>query len=268
MLSSEHIYIYHQSAKASIEAKERDMTELMKSMGSIQRSGQDREEVVTNRLATAESQVVECREKILSLGYEKKSLEEALAVAKATCSTHEITISNLRKEISDSSLGTAEHKSQLQLERDCLSKAEEEVGKERAERIALAAQLNEQLQEHVESEKQLRESMEDVRRTMMEKIQQLEQGNDDKDGEIKKCNEIIAGLKAQQLAWEQSLTEQKAIWDASKEEEIGRLNDEIANLESRLTSEVRRLQNAGMANEAKVQELETIIRQGLLERKR
>ena len=245
------------------------MTELMKSVGSIQRSGQDREEVVTNRLATAESQVVECREKILSLGYEKKSLEEALAVAKATCSTHEITISNLRKEISDSSIGTtAEHKSQLQLERDCLSKAEEEVGKERAERIALAAQLNEQLREHIESEKQLRESMECMRRTMMEQIQQLEQGNDDKDGEIKKCNEIIAGLKAQQLAWEQSLTEQKAIWDASKEEEIGRLNDEIANLESRLTSEVRRLQNAGMANEAKVQELETIIRQGLLERKR
>ena len=242
MLSSEH-YL----------AKERDATELMNSMGSMQRSGQDREEIVSNRLATAESQVVECRERILSLGYEKKSLEEALTKAKTTCSAHE------RKEISDSCLGTtAEHESQLlQLERDCLSKAEEEVSKERAQWIASEAQLNEQLQEHVESEKQLRESREDLRRTMMEKIHQLEQGNDDKDGEIKKCKEVIAGLEAHQLAWEQSLTEQKATWDASKAEEIGRLNDEIANL-----------QNAGMANEVKVQELETSIRQGLLERKR
>ena len=105
MLSSEH-YL----------AKERDATELMNSMGSMQRSGQDREEIVSNRLATAESQVVECRERILSLGYEKKWLEEALTKAKTTCSAHEITIANLRKEISDSCLGTtAEHESQLLL---------------------------------------------------------------------------------------------------------------------------------------------------------
>jgi hypothetical protein len=64
------------------------------------------------------------------------------------------------------------------------------------------------------------------------------------------------------------LSKQKAIWDASKEEEIGRLRDEITNLESRLTTEVRNLQSAGVASAAKVQELEAIIRQGLLERKR
>ena len=244
------------------------MTELMKSVGDIQRSGQDREVVVSNRLALAESQVVECRETILALGYEKKSLEEALEAAKSACSTHEITIASLRKEISETKLGSAHHESQLQLERDMRSKAEEKASEERAERIALAAQLNAQLREHVQSEKQLRESMESMRRNMMEQIHLLSQENENKDGEIKKCNEVIAGLEAHQLSLKKSLSEQKSMLDASKEEEIGRLKGEIANLESRLTSEVKNLQSAGMANEAKVQELEAIIQQGLLERKR
>ena len=146
------------------------MTELMKSVGDIQRSGQDREHELTNRLALAESQVVECREKILALCYEKKSLEEALEAAKSACSVHEITIASLRKEISDSRLGSAQHESALQLERDCLTKAEEKASEERAKRVALAAKLNAQLQEHGESEKQLRESLESMRRNTSEQI--------------------------------------------------------------------------------------------------
>ncbi len=257
-----------QSARESVELKDRDMTELMKSVGDIQRSGQDREVVVSNRLALAESQVVECRETILALGYEKKSLEEALEAAKSACSTHEITIASLRKEISDSRLGSAQHESALQLERDLRSKAEEKAGEERSERIALAAQLNAQLREHIQSEKQLRESMESMRRNMTGQLHLLEQASENKDGEIKKCHEVIAGLEAHQLSLKKSLSEQKSILDASKEEEIGRLKGEIANLESRLTSEVQNLQSAGVASETKIQELEAIIQQGLLERKR
>jgi hypothetical protein len=204
----------------------------------------------------------------VSIQYEKKSLEEALNAVKSTCSAQEVTIASLRKEISESNIGTADHASQLQLERDMRSKAEEKASEERAERIAQAAKLNAQLQEHVESEKQLRASMESMRHSLADQIHLLTEENEDKDGEIKKCNEVIAGLEARQLTWEQSLSKQKAIWDASKEEEIGRLRDEITNLESRLTTEVRNLQSAGVANEAKVQELEAIIRQGLLERKR
>jgi chromosome segregation ATPase len=204
----------------------------------------------------------------VSIQYEKKSLEEALNAVKSTCSAQEVTIASLRKEISESNIGTADHASQLQLERDMRSKAEEKASEERAERIAQAAKLNAQLQEHVESEKQLRASMESMRHSLADQIHLLTEENEDKDGEIKKCNEVIAGLEARQLTWEQSLSKQKAIWDASKEEEIGRLRDEITNLESRLTTEVRNLQSAGVASEAKVQELEAIIQQGLLERKR
>ncbi len=58
--------------------------------------------------------------------------------------------------------------------------------------------------------------------------------------------------------WEQSLLEQKAIWNASVEE---KMKNKIANLESSL-------QSVGAEKEAKIQELEAIIQQGLLERKR
>ena len=55
---------------------------------------------------------------------------------------------------------------------------------------------------------------------------------------------------------------------ATKEEEIGRLKGEIANLESKLKSEVDKLENAGIVSQAKVEELEEIIRKGQVERKR
>jgi chromosome segregation ATPase len=252
----------------SVEVKERGMTELMKSVGDIQRSGQDREHDLTNRLALAESQVVECREKILALCYEKKSLEEALEAAKSACSVHEITIASLRKEISDSRLGSAQHESALQLERDCLTKAEEKASEERAKRVALAAKLNAQLQEHGESEKQLRESLESMRRNTSEQIRLLNEENQNKDDEIQKCTEVIAGLEAYQLSLKKSLSEQRSVWEKSKEEEIGRLKEEIDDLKSRLTSEVRNLQSAGMVNATKIQELEAILRQSALERKR
>ena len=84
----------------------------MKSMGSNQRSGQDREEVVTNRLATAESQVVECRVEI------------------STCSAHERTVDDSMKEIS-------ELKSQSQLEPGMSSKANGGVIDEQEQQIEL-----------------------------------------------------------------------------------------------------------------------------------
>ena len=122
------------------------MSKLMKSIGDIQRSSQDREQEVANqrkaaedKAAAAEGQVVECREKLLSLGYEKKSLEEALETSKVSCAAHVNTITSLQTEIAESRINTVQHDTQLQLEKDLRAKAEEKENEERAERIALAA---------------------------------------------------------------------------------------------------------------------------------
>jgi chromosome segregation ATPase len=240
----------------------------MKTIGDIQRSAQDNEKDLAKRLAAAESQAVELREKVILLEFEKKAMEDALDAAKVACSAHESTIARLRQGISESKIGSAHHESQIQHERDLRSKAEEKAGEERAERIALAAQLNAQLREHVQSEKQLRESMEGMQRRLTEQIRLQDQESSNMDDEIKAYKEVITRLEAQQLSLKQTLTEQKSMLDASKEEEIDRLKDEIANLESKLTSEVKNLQSASVASEARVQELEAIIQQGMLERKR
>jgi len=265
----------YQAALETVTKKDSDMSELLKSIGDIQRSNQDREqEVATQRKAAedratvAESQAVKCREQIISLDHEKKTLEEALESSKITCTTHESTITNLQKEIADSKVEHVQNDSQLQLERDLRSKAEEKEAEERAERVALAAQLNAQVQEHATSEKQLRESMESMERTLTEQIRLKEGEATSKDAEIAKCKETITGLEAHQLSLKQSLNEQTSMLSASKEEEIGRLKGEIANLESKLKSEVNKLESAGIVSQAKVEELEEIIRKGQVERKR
>ena len=118
------------------------------------------------------------------------------------------------------------------------------------------------------SEKQLRESMESMQATLTEQIRLKEEEVTSKDAEIAKYKETITGLEAHQLSLKQSLNEQTSMLSASKEEEIGRLKGEIANLETKLKSEVDKLQSAGIVSQAKVEELEEIIRKGQVERKR
>ena len=251
------------------------MSELLQSIDDIQRSGKDREEeaaiqrkAAEERAAAAEGQLVECREKLSSLGYEKKSLEDALDVARTACATHESTIANLQSEIGTSRVEHVEHDTQLQHERDLRSMAEEKANEERAERIALNAQLNAQSREHAGSEKQLRESIKDMERTMMEQIRLKDEETKSKDAEITKYQETITALEAHQQSLKQSLSNQTSMLASSKDEEIGNLKGEIANLESRLRLEVEKLQSTSLVSEAKVQELEEIIRKGQVERKR
>ena len=247
------------------------MSELLQSIDDIQRSGKDREEeaaiqrkAAEERAAAAEGQLVECREKLSSLGYEKKSLEDALDVARTACATHESTIANLQSEIGTSRVEHVEHDTQLQHERDLRSMAEEKANEERAERIALNAQLNAQVREHA----LLRDSMEDMERTMMEQIRLKDEETKSKYAEITKYQETITALEAHQQSLKQSLSNQTSMLASSKDEEIGNLKGEIANLESRLRLEVEKLQSTSLVSEAKVQELEEIIRKGQVERKR
>jgi len=142
--------------------------------------------------------------------------------------------------------------------------AEEKANEERAERIALNAQLNAQSRE----EKQLRESMADMKRTMMEQIRLKDEETKSKDADITKYQETITALEAHQQSLKQSLSNQTSMLASSKDEEIGNLKGEIANLESRLKLEVEKLQSTSLVSEAKVQELEEIIRKGQVERKR
>ncbi|KAL7539620.1 hypothetical protein ACHAXR_011716, partial [Thalassiosira sp. AJA248-18] len=107
-----------------------------------------------------------------------------------------------------------------------------------------------------------------MERTLTEQVRLKDGETKAKVAEIEKCKETITALEANKLSLQEALSEQKTMLDASQEEEIGRLRGEVANLESKLKSEVDKLQSAGIVSEARVWELEEIIRKGQAERKR
>lgn len=258
----------HQTALQALAAKERDMSELMKSIGDMQRSGQDREREIADQCRATETQLAECQKRLISLTHDKKLLEDALDASEATRASHEDDVVALRTEIANSKVEAARRDSRLELERDLLAKAEAKEEDERMERIALEARLDAQLREHASKEKQLRESLDSMEQTLKEKVRVNEEDSRKKQVEVEKCEETIAALEAHRASLELSLSEQRSALDASREEEIGRLRGEIAELESRLRGEAEKFQREGAAGEARVRELEEVIRKGHAERKR
>jgi anion-transporting ArsA/GET3 family ATPase len=81
--------------------KDKDMSELMKSISDVQRIAQDREQEVHQLRKVADDRTLEAEKKVLLLYLEKLSLEKALDEAKANLVTREKTIQELQKHISD-----------------------------------------------------------------------------------------------------------------------------------------------------------------------
>lgn len=248
----------------TVATRERDMSELTKSIGDIQRAGQERErklgvqhKTAEDRAAAAEGQLAECKEKILSLGHEAQFLEKALEESESECAKHKSVIKNLRKEVDQ----LKDETKQLHV---LFAEAEAE-GREGEDRVK---RLDAQLTEHARAEKELRDVMERTERSLTERIFLAKEETKSKDAEIGRMSETIAALEAQRQSLQRSLTEQKSTMDALSEEEIGRLRGEVANLESRLATEAEMMRSVGAANQTRVRELEEAVRQGRVERKR
>ena len=258
----------HQATLEKGKAKDCDMSELMKGITDIQRSGQEREQELSNlrkeaedKAANAEKQARECREKLVALSYEKKSLEDALEAAKSTGISCKSTIQTLQKEITNI-------QAEIVLQKELRSKSEEKEKEERSERIALSAQMVALTQEHALSEVQLRESMDTCERQWSKKYQLVMEDLRSKEIKLQSANKKITGLESQQASLKEALSEQKTVVVASKDEEIGRLKGEVNVMKERLNAEVTKLQSVGMTSEEKVKELEEIIRLGHEERRK
>lgn len=254
-------------------AKDKDLSELTKSIGDIQRSSREREQEVhalkkaaEDRATNAEKQLAEHREKLLVVGYEKKSLEDALEIAKTSCSGNNSLIHSLQKEVADAKVESAQREAALQLEKELRDKAEEKEKDERMERIAISSQMVAVTQEHARSEAQLRESMDSMERRWSEKYALAMEESKQKEEELERCREAITSLEAQQISLKESL--ENALSDSSKEEEIGRLKGEVNVLKDRLKTEICKQVSAGAVSEEKVRELEELIREGQAERKK
>ncbi len=257
-----------QSAVERAATKDKDMSELMKSISDIQRMAQDREQEVHQLRKDAEDRALESEKKVLLLNVENQSLEKALDETKANCVTRENAIQELQQQLSDSKIDSAQFTSQLQLERDLRARSEEKEKEEHNERVALSAQMLAMTKEHSKAETQMRDDMEKLEKSWAEKHSAAVRESVKKDEKLNEFREEITSLMAEQASLKQSLSEQKTALDASKEEEIGRLKGEITVLHERLKSEVENSQSVGVVSAQRVRELEEAIRKSEVERKR
>lgn len=248
--------------------KDKDMSELMKSIGDIQRMAQDREEEVHQLRQFAEDRALESEKKVVSLIAEKQSLEKAMEDTKAGFEARESNVQDLLQQLSESKIESTQLASQLQLERDLRSRSEEKEKEEHNERVALSAQMLTISTEHGRKESQIRDKMEKIEFSWSEKHAAAVRESAEKDERLQKCREEITSLIAKQESLKQALSEQKTALEASNEAENRRLKDEITVLQERLQSEVNRLQSDGIVSAQRVRELEDTIRKSEVERKR
>jgi len=250
------------------EARDRDMSELTKGISDIQRSGLERENEIQNlrkeaeaKAAKAEKIAAETREQFLSLSYEKKSLEQELKALKSAITDHESTIHSLHQDL-------ARAQTEIALEKELRSKAEEKENDERSERIALSAQIVAVTQDHAQSEAKLREAMEIMERDLCQKHREATEEAQEVASELESALDKITVLESQHKSLREALSEQTTVVLATKEEEIGRLKGEVKVLKERLKCEEDKLHSVGLTSEARVNELEDLIRQGEHERRK
>jgi len=259
---------FKQCALERAATKDKDMSELMKSISDIQRTAQDREQGVHQLRKDAEDRALESEKTVLSLNVENQSLEKALEETKAQCATHENTIQELQQHLSESKVESTQYTSQLQLERDLRARSEEKEKEEHNERVALSAQMLAMTKEHSQAETQMRGDMEKLEVSWSEKHAAAVRESAEKDEKLNECREEITTLIAKQASLQQALSEQKTALDASKEEEIGRLKGEITVLQEKLKLEVENLESVGIVSAQRVRELEETVRKSENERKR
>ncbi|EJK53720.1 hypothetical protein THAOC_26780, partial [Thalassiosira oceanica] len=93
----------HETALESISTSDKDRSELARSIGSIQRAGEEREAELSRRLdaaegraAAAEEEAVGLRRRLTDADRERGRLEDALAASREACERHEGAADELR----------------------------------------------------------------------------------------------------------------------------------------------------------------------------
>lgn len=263
------------AASSRAASKDKDMTELMKSINDIQVSAQKREEDANRQRREAENKVSEL-DKALAVtkgelnvfNHERSTLRETLDSAKQERLAALKALDDMKIQVDELKADLNSTMSQLTLEKELRSRSEQKEREERNERIALSAQMVAMTKEHASMETTLNESK-DVMETKWRK--QLEAQEDKfrgKEDELVQAGERIAGLQGEIEALKESLKDEKNAAAAENAEEMSKLASDIEIMKNRLKIEENRSRAMGAASEEKVLALETTIREGQAERRR
>lgn len=264
-----------EAATSRAASKDKDMTDLMKSIQDIQSQAQKREEDANSQRKAAEAKVSEL-EKALAVtkgelnvfNHERSTLKDTLDSAKQERLAALKSLDDMKGTVDELKADLNSTMSQLTLEKELRARSEQKEREERNERIALSAQMVAMTKEHAQMETTLNESKDVMETKWRKEIEAETEKIAAKQKELDAANEKIVGLMGEIEQLKLALKDEKNAAHAENAQEMGKLASEIEILKERLRSEENRSKEMGMASESKVRELEETIREGQAERRR
>jgi len=264
-----------EAANARAAAKDLDMSELMKSISEIQRSGQSREEESNKLRRDAEMKVSELEKSLAEIrgemnvsSHAKSTLSDNLEEAKKELGIAEESLKIMTVRIDSMKTDLNSHQANLTLEKELRLRSEQKESEERHERIALSAQMVAMTKEHAQMGAQLSEASAILEAKWRKKLEVEEQKFTSLGDDVIICKETIAGLEGEIEALKKQLEQEKDSALAESALEIGNLNNELSIMKERFKMEELKILQNDRASEQKVTILEQQIREGQVERRR
>jgi kinesin family protein C1 len=263
------------AAVEKASAKDRDLSELMKSLGDIQRSGMEREETANKKRQEAEAQVtglerslVDTKGELTVLKHEKASIAEGLEKAKKDLDAAETSLKGIREQVDGYKSEISSQAADLKLEKELRTRSELKEVEERNERIAVGAQMVAMTKEHAVMQQQLNEANEVLEVKWRKKMEEKEAMVEAREAELVEAQDLITGLEGEIGSLKEALTHQKSAEAAQHAETVSKLNGEIHLLNAKIKAEEEKLPAARAEFAKERLELENQIREGAAERRR
>lgn len=264
-----------EAAFSRAASKDKDMTDLMKSIKDIQNSAAQREEDANKQRRAAESKVSEL-EKALAVtkgelnvfNHERSTLKDTLDSAKQERMAALQNLDNMKVQVDELKADLNSTMSQLTLEKELRARSEQKEREERNERIALSAQMVAMTKEHAQMEATLNDSRDIMETKWRKQVEEESEKLVVKQQEMNKLQERIVGLQGEIEALKLALKDEKNVAAAENAEQMSKLSAEIEILKERLRSEENRSRELGVSSQNQVDELEKTIREGQAERRR
>ena len=256
-------------------SKDRDLSELMKSLGEIQRSGQSREEEANKLRREAEAKVsdlerslADTRGDISVLTHEKTALSDSLAKAKEELEGAGGSVKELKEQIDGFKAEISTQSAQLALEKELRTRSEQKESEERTERIALSAQMVAMTKEHALMEAQLNEANEILEAKWRKQFNAQETTHSGEGRPLVESLETVTGLEGEIASLKQALSDKKSTEEAQHAEEVSKLNGEISRLQGKVKAEEEKLVAAQAEFAKERADFEAQLREGAAERRK
>jgi len=264
-----------EASSSRANSKDKDMSDLMKSIQDIQKQAQKREEEANKQRRDAEGKVSEL-DKALALtkgelnvfNHERSTLKDTLDSAKQERLTALEKLDNMKLKVDDLKADLSSTMSQLTLEKELRARSEQKEREERNERIALSAQMVAMTKEHAYMETNLTESKDVMETKWRQQVEAEASKLTQKQAELNEANERMIGLGGEINAMKLALKDEKNSAHAENATEMGKLASEIEIMKERLRTEEMRSRQLGVSSQSQVEDLEKALREGQAERRR